>query len=1048
MKKENSFTIYNASAGSGKTFTLVKEYLLLLFSSGRKDAYKNILAITFTNKAVEEMKSRIVDNLYAFSKDPVPQKFQPLLNIICEETGFSASEVKMRSQNILKNIIHNYAAFEVSTIDGFTHRVLRTFAKDLDLPLNFEVELNTAEVLQEAVERLINKAGEDKELTRVLINFSLSKTDEDKSWDIAKDLYKIAELLNSEDNQAFLQLLKNKKLKDFDSLASEIRKQNAFFEEGVVETSNRFFQLLENNGLEKSDFNRGSCPNFFLKLQNKNFKVDFDAKWQLGIADEPLYAKKLSEDKKIILDRLQPEVASLFNEVKRYITKLQYFAAVEKNLTPLSLLSAIQEEVAMIKKERSIVMISEFNATISGAVKDQPAPFIYERLGERYRHYFIDEFQDTSEMQWENLIPLVDHTLTTIHEGGEHGSLTLVGDAKQSIYRWRGGKAEQFMALCGSNNPFNLENKEVVLLPHNYRSSKQVVDFNNDFFQFSSACFSNLEHQKLFKETASQEPKKQEGGYVNLSFIEAENADEEMQVYPEKVLEIIKDLQEKKVALSNICILTRRKKEGVAIASLLSENGVPVISAESLLLSQSPKVNFITAVLQFSLDGLDKNLKLLILDHLVEHIIAPGNAYKFIKERLDLDHQYFFDSLKTFGIEFDLEQVTGYSLYEAVEYIIRKFDLVQSSDAYVQSFLDYVYEVSQKENHGIFEFLELWEHKKDRKSIAASPDKDAVQIMTIHKAKGLEFPIVIYPFANSNITDVARESLWMDIPETLSEEIPVGYLKASKDMLQWGEEPSLLYENLCYYSQLDALNVLYVALTRPVKQLYIISKYELNKGKENLNKFSGLFISWLKSIGKWDESHEYEFGSREDLPVSEEIEENNNYQQEKYYSSPTGSNAVSIITKSGLLWDSSQAQAIEKGHLVHDIFFRIKSKKDVERAIAETREEGLFQNNDEEEVKAGIMAVVEHPELKKFFEPELLVYNERDIITENGTILRPDRLVFNGNKVSVIDYKTGEASKSHKSQINSYAQVLTAMGFEVESRLLIYINRQVTVNVV
>ena len=1049
MKNSNSFTIYNASAGSGKTFTLVKEYLLLLFTSGRNDSYKNILAITFTNKAVEEMKSRIVDNLYGFSKQPVPKKFQPLLEIICNETGSSEEEITARSKEILKHIIHNYAAFEVSTIDGFTHRVLRTFAKDLDLPLNFEVELNTSEVLQEAVERLINRAGKDKELTRVLINFSLSKTDEDKSWDIARDLYKIAELVNSENNQAFLQLLKGKKLEDFENLSKELKKQKALFEEGVVEMANKFFDLIQDNGLEKADFLRGSCPGFFEKLQKGDFSVGFDAQWQTSIADQPLYAKKLDDNKKRILDGLQSEVVNYFQETKRYLIQIQFFTAIQKNLTPLSLLSAIQEEISAIKKERAIVMISEFNATIGSAVKDQPAPFIYERLGERYRHYFIDEFQDTSQLQWENLIPLVDHTLTTEHPVGETGSLTLVGDAKQSIYRWRGGKAEQFMDLCGTGNPFNLEEKEVVLLPYNYRSAKQVVDFNNDFFQFSSSCFTNIEHKKLFEETSSQQPKNLDEGYVNLSFIEAENAEEEMRVYPEKVLEIIKNLEAKEVSKSDICILTRRKKEGVAIASFLSENGVPVISAESLLLSQSRKVNFISAVLQFSVDGQDKNLKLPILEYILEHQLKIENFYSFISERLEINDQQFFDSLKSFGIDFNINRVTEASLYEAVEYIIRSFGLVTSSDAYVQSFLDFVYEISQKENHGIFEFLELWEQKKDRKSIAASPDEDAVQIMTIHKAKGLEFPVVIFPFANSSITDVARESLWMDLPETLSAEIPVGYLKATKDMLHWGERASFLYDDLCHYSQLDALNVLYVALTRPVKQLYVISKYELSKGKENSNKFSGLFISWLKQKGVWEDNrHEYEFGNKEDLPASEGERTSSTYQQEHYYSSATEGSAVSIITKSGLLWDSSQAKAIEKGHLVHDIFAQINTSEDVEVAISNAREEGLFRNKEEEEIRKSIMSVVNHPELQKFYASGAENFNERDIITATGTILRPDRLNFFGKNVSIIDYKTGEVNAKHKNQIISYGEVLAGMGFSVDKRILVYINEEVSLSIV
>ncbi len=1047
MKKNNTFTIYNASAGSGKTYTLVKEYLSLLFSSTRTDSYKNILAITFTNKAVGEMKTRIIGALHSLAKEERDGKEDHLMQSLSEETGLKPEEIQVKSRAILKNIIHNYAAFEVSTIDGFTHRVLRTFAKDLDLPLNFEVELHTDDVLNEAVDRLISKAGEDKALTKVLVKFVLGKTDDDKSWDIARDLFNIAKLLTQETNQPFLDLLKNKTIQDFEELAAEIKRQNALFEADVVELADAFFDLLKASGIDNKDFSRGSCPNFFQKLQQKEFGVKFDAKWQLNLADEPLYAQKLSADKKDILDRLQPQISAAFEEVKRKITSLQFLQAVEKNLIPLSLLSAIQDQIEEIKKENSMVLISEFNATIGKAVKDQPAPFIYERLGERYRHYFIDEFQDTSQLQWENLVPLVDHTLSIEHSAEENGSLTLVGDAKQSIYRWRGGKAEQFMELCSKKNPFNLNDSSVIVLPKNYRSAQQIVDFNNKFFKFSSSCFQNVEHQKLFQQS-TQELVSQKEGYVNLSFVEAENVEEEMEAYPRRVLEIIEDLSARNFPKSSICILTRKRKESIAVANFLSENGISVISAESLLLSRSPEVCFINAILQYSLNTSDKSLKFEILDFLLNHSIQVENEFQFLEKNLQPEGQAFFDNLKQYGFELDLETLNSISVYEAAETIIRSFDLVKGSNAYLQFFLDFVYETSNSEAAGIFEYLELWEHKKDILSIVVPQGEDAVQIMTIHKAKGLEFPVVIYPFANSQIKDVARESFWMNLPESLGGNLQVAYLKASEKMKDWEGEAPQLYEELCFNSQLDALNVLYVAMTRPVQQLYVISKYELDKKEnENSNRFSGLLISYLKSLGKWDEGLEYHFGNPNELPeISKET--GNSIGQEEFFSSPTQSNGISIITRAGLLWDSKQKAAIEKGQLVHDLFARINKAADVEQVLTNAKEEGLFNSEEENELKNIIFEVVEHPQLKDFFSEAAVNMNERDVISKKGEILRPDRLNFNGKKVSIIDYKTGAGSQTHWEQINSYAQVLEAMEYEVEKRLLVYINEGISITVV
>ncbi len=991
------------------------------------------------------MKSRIVAALRSVSKEVRSQKDENLLQMLAEETGFMPQEIHLKSKEILKSIIHNYAAFEVSTIDGFTHRVLRTFARDLDLPLNFEVELRTDEVLSEAVDRLISKAGEDKDLTRVLVNFVLSKTDDDKSWDISRDLLEIARLLTQETNLPFLELLKHKKMEDFLQLQKKLKGKMTFLEAGMVKASEEFFELLQSNGLENEDFSRSSCPNFFQKVKELDLRpLKFDLKWQADLECAPLYPKKISQGKKGILDELQPQIWELYCRVKKEILAHQFFQAVEKNLVPLSLLSAIQNEIEAIKQENSVVLISEFNSTIGKTVKDQPAPFIYERLGERYRHYFIDEFQDTSQLQWENLIPLVDHTLSGGNEGQDRGSLTLVGDAKQSIYRWRGGKAEQFMELCKGKNPFNIENKEVLVLPKNYRSAKTIVDFNNDFFKFSSSCFQLEEHRELF-DKSGQEPVSEDCGYVNISFVEAENAEEEMQAYPERVLEIINDLAGKQVSKSDICILTRKRKESIGIANFLNEHGVSVISAESLLLSRSPEVKFINDLLQLSIEKADKNLKFDILDYLLDKYSGIKDPYTYIKEALELEGQPFFDSFTIFGVDFKLEQLNAFSVYEAVEYIIRSFGLVKDSNAYLQFFLDFVYETSHSEGAGIFGYLELWERKKNDLSIVVPEGEDAVQIMTIHKAKGLEFPIVIYPFANSPVTDVSRDSLWMDLPEELESRVPVALLRSSEKMKEWDGSAPQLYDELCFNSQLDALNVLYVALTRPVQQLYVISKNEVDKkGQENQKKFSGLLISYLKSLGKWNESKEYHFGDPNDLPQQVEEREVSRQQQE-FFSSATEANGISIITRSGALWDSRQKEAIEKGQLIHDIFSEITSEKDVDRVLKKALEEGRFKEQEEKQIRNTIFEVIRHPQLQQYFSEEILSYNEREIISEKGELLRPDRVIIENKKVNIIDYKTGSEDLKHHEQINSYAAVFTAMDYTVENKLLVYINDNIAI---
>jgi ATP-dependent exoDNAse (exonuclease V) beta subunit len=456
----NTFTIYNASAGSGKTFTLVKDYLVLLLNSSRDDAYKNILAITFTNKAVGEMKSRLIVGLSSLSKQETPANSESLLTLLMKETNLTKEEIQQRSKRILKNILHNYAAFDISTIDRFTHKIIRTFAKDLGIPVNFEVELNLDLILQEAVDRVINRAGEEKELTKVLLKFTLDKTDDDKSWDISRDLFSFSKLLIRESQQQYVQQLKGKSLQDFADFSEKMKLGIILIEEDITGYAKSFFELVTNFDLSEKDFNGGYLFKYFAKIKNQNFIKLFGAKWQDKLEDSPLYPQRLSDDKKAVLDQHQSEIAELFNRSKRAILKRDYLKAIDKSIIPLSLLSEISNEIDKIKKERSLVLISDFNPTIAKEINNQPVPFIYERLGERYKNYFIDEFQDTSEMQWTNIIPLADHNLNTIQSDTEPAAnITLVGDAKQSIYRFRGGKAEQFIDLCMTENPFQVEKK-------------------------------------------------------------------------------------------------------------------------------------------------------------------------------------------------------------------------------------------------------------------------------------------------------------------------------------------------------------------------------------------------------------------------------------------------------------------------------------------------------------------------------------------------------------------------------------------------------------
>ncbi|RKS55311.1 ATP-dependent exoDNAse (exonuclease V) beta subunit [Gillisia mitskevichiae] len=1040
MINPNTFTIYNASAGSGKTFTLVKDYLVLLLNSNRDDAYKNILAITFTNKAVGEMKSRVIQGLSSLASENILSE-DSLLKLLIQETNLDKAEIQLRAKRILKNILHNYAAFDISTIDRFTHKIIRTFAKDLGIPVNFEVELNLDLILQEAVDRVINRAGEEKELTKVLLKFTLDKTDDDKSWDISRDLFSFSKLLIRESQQQYVQQLKGKSLQDFAEFSEKIKMGIILIEDDIIDAANSFFELLSKFELTEKDFNGGYLFKYFIKIKNQNYIKLFGAKWQDKLEDSALYPQRLSDDKKAVLDQHQTEIAEYFNKSKRAILKRDYLKAIDKSIIPLSLLSEISNEIDKIKKERSLVLISDFNPTIAKEINNQPVPFIYERLGERYKNYFIDEFQDTSEMQWTNIIPLADHNLNTIQSNTEPAAnITLVGDAKQSIYRFRGGKAEQFIDLCMLGNPFQVE-KEVIDLPSNYRSAKEVVAFNNSFFQYISNKFESNTYKTLFQKSG-QEPIKTGGGYVNISFLEAKKKEEELEMHPIKSLEIIKDLDEQGVSRSDICILTRTRKESFAIANYLNEQGIAIVSSESLLVSNSPEVRFINNLFTASLNPHDKNIKWELLNYLIQKLEIK-DAHKLILENLEKEHQELFDWLTEYEIYFDIKKIQVLSIYEAAEYIIRAFSLIKESDAYLQFYLDFVFDSLNNQNIGISEFLELWNQKSEKLSILAPKSNDAVQIMTIHKSKGLEFPIVIYPFANSALQDISRESIWLPLPEGLND-IPIGYLKASKGMLDWGETEANAYQELLDKTEFDSINVLYVAFTRAAQQLYIISNLDITaKGEINENKVSGLLIGYLKDVNNWKEDQEtFEFGNKiiENYKASEET---SNLKNNHFFSSSTQNNAVQIMTKSGLLWDSLQEKAIVKGDLYHDIFSEIDTIEDMPSAIKKFTQDENLSESELLEIEKLISEVILHPELSEYYTDKSIVVKERNILNPNGEVLRPDRLNIKDKLVTIIDYKTGAFQKTHQLQMEQYANILTEMGFSIHKKILIYINTEV-----
>ncbi|MDI5896559.1 UvrD-helicase domain-containing protein [Flavobacterium yafengii] len=1200
-----SFSIYDASAGSGKTYALVKEYLKIILVAPKNDAYRNILAITFTNKAVHEMKSRIVGSLSEFAKDEPSAKAQDLMQDLSIDTELSIIQIKTKSQQIIKHIIHNYAAFDISTIDKFTHKVIRAFAHDLNLPMTFEVTLDTENLLIEAVDAIIAQAGEDETLTKLLIDFTMEKTDDDKSWDISREILETGRLVLNENNRNEITHFQDKSITEFVEIKNKLSEACKDLEKQTIIFAEEALIIIDKNGIDIKSFSRGTFPNHITSIQQGKF----NPKNKTFHEFDDIAINKTAKDRAII-ENLIPEFLQILTKVYTAFEKINFYKAFLKNITPLSLLNTVSNELAKIQEEQNVLSISEFNAIIHREIQNQPAPFIYERLGERYRHFFIDEFQDTSEMQWQNLIPLIDNALSGQDDFGVRGTLMIVGDPKQSIYRWRGGKAEQFIELSKDQNPFNNPDKRLEHLDKNYRSYSQIIEFNNDFFKLISNEFEHLDYKDLYENHSHQKTNDKTGGYVNISFIpkvetsEDEETLDKTDLYVLATLNTIQKVLQQGFQYKDIVILTRKRSQGIAIANYLTEQGIPLLSSETLMIQNATEVRLIIHLLKYLKNSSDLESKANFLQYLAKNSQDKLPIHDFIAQGMALFQETDFELwLMSFDVSLSFQNIRKKSLYEAVETIISKFlspslskgkgdgivssvgklgymtgrnyshlliekakemrkqpthaekvlwmelkskslkgykfrqqhliddfivdfvclskklvvevdgdyhfteeqieldinrtqtliklgykvirftneqviknisevlkrikeELIQQEEiqnsnlsvsspspsgrvgegnAYVQYFLDIVLERDIRNQAGISDFLNFWDKNAEKFSIPSPEGTNAVRIMTIHKSKGLEFPVVIFPFAEEDYSLKPKDKLWLNAEEQ-DFGLPKVLIDNSKAVEGFGVEAAEVYNQKKQEELLDNINVLYVALTRAEEQLYVISNMNLSsKGEIPKNNMCSFFINYLDNKVGFDENKlEYEFGNPAKLSSAKQhIDTSKTIPLVSEILNPKN---IKIAQREALMWGTHQQEAIEYGNVIHEILSFVKTKNDVDLAITKSIENGLITFTQKEIVFNTIQEIVNHSELEICFAEGNEVLNEQTIIQKEGKTIKPDRMVLTKNKeVLLLDYKTGTHNVKYQQQLENYQTAIELMGYKVIKKALIYIGKEIDV---
>ena len=1033
MSKSSLFKLYNASAGSGKTFNLVKEYLVLLLNSEDIFFIRKILSITFTNKAVKEKKRRILDYLADFSQGNFSDK--NMTSLIFSETNLNKDEVQKKSLLLLKNILKNYNSFEISTIDKFTQKVIKGFNYELGISNNYEIELDEKEFLDRAVDNLIDGIKEKKELLDKIISYSEFKSENQKSWDVIADLQNTSRLLINEQNFSEIQNLDKFNLDDFNKLEKKLKSDFDFHKTKAKEIANEILKEILKE-ISFLAFSRQTIPNHFKKITSGEIKNLYKSKMFEHLSDAKLYHSKVNEIEIEKIEKIKPKIIRAFNDSKSHVHKALLCENILNNLIPLSVLNLLKDEIEKIKKEENLIPISEFNKIIHKEIKNQPVPFIYEKIGSKYSHYFIDEFQDTSKLQWNNILPLIENSLAS-----ENSMLLISGDPKQSIYRWRGSEVNEYLNIIKSNNLFQCH-QVTTPLKANYRSGKAIVEFNNGIFQKICKNFpKNKLVQEIYKD-AMQTTKLKFEGFVQVVLRKKKTIDELRDFYNLKTLEIIKNVISRGYSLEDICILVRKKKEGLMISKYLIENNIPVISSDTLNISSSPEVNLIIELFRFTCNN-SKSTKMKILGLLLDLKVIDRCKEDFMILNTEKN---LSDILKNQKIDFELNKFKNLSIYEAVEYVIYCFHLGVNGTTYIISLLDFVNESTYRHNNNFNSFLELFESKEESLNVISSENTNAVEILTIHKSKGLEFPVVIFPYADISINSDLKPKAWIEVDSNQESSLNRAIINLNADIK---EINSKIYQQHKDLVEIDNLNILYVTLTRAKEELYVLANEKLTrKGDENLNYFSGQIISYLKSIGCYDtQKNSFEFGVLQ-KKIAFKKKNETLIPNGTYFFNARSKNKIDISEKNFNRWLNDVNAITNDGTIFHSIMSKIKYQSDISKILKSFSIQGKITKTQRKEFESKIRSIYNHEKLKKYFRPESNTFNEREILTKSGKILIPDKLVFlEKNKVVLIDYKTGKKNNGHKQQLNIYEKALKNMGIITHEKVLIYIDDKIEVEI-
>jgi len=1060
-----NFVVYKSSAGSGKTHTLVKEYLKLVISN--PENFRNILAITFTNKAANEMKARILDYLGNLRRYPFNVRsglMDDLIGSLINELNLTENQISERADKSLSLILHNYSGFAVSTIDSFVHKLVRSFAYDLHLPLNFDVELDTNKLISKSIDLLISKVGSDEKLTKILVQFISTKMDDEKSWNIENELAAFAKRLLDEDSLTAIRKLEDLDVEDFVRVNGKLTEIIKKFENSLRQKGTQAIQLIEKKQINIDSFfqAKNGIGRYFKRLAEGRWdKITPNSYVNATISDNKWTASKCPAPVSAAIQSIANDLRDIFYQIQDIIehdlASYNICRLIARNIYPIAVLNEIQKVMDEFRINENIVHISEFNKRISDIIAGEPAPFIYERIGEKYKHFLLDEFQDTSILQWQNMLPLLENSLSN------NNFNLIVGDGKQSIYRWRNGEVEQFASLPAvfqrGNDPVSISRENLLqshyqekVLQYNFRSGCEIVNFNNSFFNFTKNRLSD-DFRGIYDNVEQLCAGKNTGGLVHLEFMNKKSLGDD---FEEQELERIREIITTDLAgypLSGIAVLVRRNEDGSKVAAHLLQNGINVLSSEALLISSDRQVRFIISFIRFLLRGQDKISLTEMLQYLVETRQIP---FENLNEALAGFSNSGLNKILNFipGSK-NPERLQMLNLIDLVDELIRIFRLNPGEkNPFIRFFRDFILDYVGKYNDGLSDFLNFWQTKGMKESIVIPEGIEAVNVMTIHKAKGLEFPVVIYPFAQ-NQSKPSLKNLWIEPQMEAIPELKAALVGIYKPLQETVFKE--VYDKEIEKSFLDLLNLLYVVMTRPTERLYILTNDKTAEKKDEKTgetksswtdatpfpDAADLYHGFLMEKGDWQPQKSiYIFGNQNERKESTTRSFPENPEpSDGTFTTARWDQLIRLSRRAPKVWDVEDPERNRQwGNLVHTIMAEIVTTADIEPAVNRTISNGQLAPEEKEKLIKAIREAVSNPLISNYFSEGVQAKNEQDILLADGSILRPDRLVFTPEKTVIIDYKTGQEADSHKAQLLKYEETLLEMNFKDCEKYLVYLD--------